>query len=591
MNTNEERIPLLAEVAYLSNNPQIKITYGNELISLIKDQSDVNRLIAVYGEIATAYKLLGDLDLAVENFFISAAYADSVKDELAKADALANIAMVYNSKGEYRKSLELSQRAIDIYEETQNISRLAAQYLNHGNTLYYLDLLDSSIKYLQKSYDIVDSEYVTSYIDGTMALVMAKIGATDSSEALLMKALQTFAKFRDNYAFSDCLVNYGGLLIDQGKIEKGMGFTARGYHQARANGLKEQIQNGAKILSEAYRIQGNYPKALEYQTAYYAYRDSLINAESIQKIADQRTAYEVGQKQAEVDLLQAQRETQRIVVISLIIVLTIIFAFAIVILRFYQSKNRLSKELALQKEQLEALNNTKDKFFSIISHDLRSPVAAFMGLSRMIKLMVKNKQTDDLLELTGEIDTSVDRLSSLLDNLLNWATQQQDHIPYIPEKIDIKTIIDDLFGVFANMAHSKKIELVNEIMEPVLLWADKNTTATIFRNLINNALKFTKEGGKVIVAFDEQNRIAISDTGIGMNTEKIEKVLQESEYKSSYGTAGEKGLGLGLQLVKEFVKLNKGNLELYSEESRGTTFSITLPMFVETEEKTESLPS
>ena len=231
---------------------------------------------------------------------------------------------------------------------------------------------------------------------------------------------------------------------------------------------------------------------------------------------------------------------------------------------------------------MEQLNSTKDRFFSIISHDIRGPVQAFNGVSRMIKFMVDNDQVSELRELADQIDESADRLSSLLDNLLNWAVQQQGQINYVPEKISVNEMINELTGTFTNMAQAKNIELKQDVPEGLCLWSDQNTTNTILRNLINNALKFTEENGKIeVIAKEEDDLVSIevADTGVGIPTDKMEKLFQLEAKKSTWGTDGEKGLGLGLQLVKEFVDMNKGSISVSSEEGKGTTFVIKLPAY------------
>ena len=200
----------------------------------------------------------------------------------------------------------------------------------------------------------------------------------------------------------------------------------------------------------------------------------------------------------------------------------------------------------------------------------------------MIKFMVDNDQVSELRELADQIDESADRLSSLLDNLLNWAVQQQGQINYVPEKISAQEMLDELAGTFTNMAQAKNIEITQNVPDGLCIWSDRNTTNTILRNLINNALKFTPEQGKIDIQGSEEDGMVvfkISDTGVGIPSEKLENLFQLEAKKSTWGTEGEKGLGLGLQLVKEFVEMNKGALSVTSKEGVGTTFFIQLPSF------------
>ncbi|HNP17874.1 MAG TPA: HAMP domain-containing sensor histidine kinase, partial [Fulvivirga sp.] len=179
-------------------------------------------------------------------------------------------------------------------------------------------------------------------------------------------------------------------------------------------------------------------------------------------------------------------------------------------------------------------------------------------------------------------DKTADDLSGLLDNLLNWALQQQGHFPNVPEKIEVEELGNELKGIFSNMAKAKNIELTTLVSNNLALWGDKNTTRTIFRNLVNNALKFTPEGGKVSLLAELNGNSAtviVQDTGVGIAEEELKRLFEMDGKKSAYGTAGEKGLGLGLQLVYEFVEMNKGTIEVESEVGKGTKFIVNLPLF------------
>jgi len=253
-----------------------------------------------------------------------------------------------------------------------------------------------------------------------------------------------------------------------------------------------------------------------------------------------------------------------------------------------------SKEIERQKEEIELKNielvklneeivaqrDLKDRFFSIISHDLRGPVSSFQGISSIIRLYIKENRFDDLKHMSEEIDKSVYQLSTLLDNLLNWASQQQSQIPYNPEKIHVIKMVNNLFETFRSTAISKKISLNNKVDQNSEVWADYNTATTIFRNLINNALKFTPEGGSVDLGCSGNgncNEIIVRDSGVGIPSEKLKDLFKLKDKMTTYGTKGEKGVGLGLQLVYEFTKLNKGELNVSSEEGKGTTFMVSLP--------------
>jgi signal transduction histidine kinase len=304
-------------------------------------------------------------------------------------------------------------------------------------------------------------------------------------------------------------------------------------------------------------------------------------------MADMRTEYEVSQKQNEVDLLEQEKRTQQIVGYAMAVVILLIIVLVIVLYRTGKQRQLVNTQLAKQnatvesqRDQLEGLNNTKDRFFSIISHDLRGPVNAFAGVAELIRFYVKDKAYDELVEVTEHIDQSSSQLSGLLDNLLNWAVSQQGEFPYSPEQVNISELATELHGVFQNMSSAKNIQLAMDVAPEVTAFVDRNSTMTIIRNLIGNALKFTESQGTITLsALVDKNQtiIKVQDTGVGIPKEKLSTIFQLLEKKSTWGTGGEKGLGLGLQLAYEFAEMNQGAISVDSEVGVGTTFTVVLP--------------
>ncbi|WP_425391642.1 response regulator [Ekhidna sp.] len=241
---------------------------------------------------------------------------------------------------------------------------------------------------------------------------------------------------------------------------------------------------------------------------------------------------------------------------------------------------RENDTLKIYLREIKAQKRLKDRFFAIISHDLRGPVSAFNGITQVISLYLKQAKYEDLEKMMGEVDKATDHLSKLLDNLLNWASTELSQIPYNPEKVNVTSMLNDVIESFELAAKSKSISIESHMDTSAEVYVDQNSAVTIFRNLIHNALKFTPEGGKIAIKSSKNGHfvdISVNDSGVGMNEEKIQSLFTLSEKSSTYGTKGEKGIGLGLQLVNEFTKLNKGEIKVTSTEGQGTTFNISLP--------------
>ena len=360
-------------------------------------------------------------------------------------------------------------------------------------------------------------------------------------------------------------------------------------------GLKEQVRDASLKLSELHDELGEYEEAFHYQKQYIAYKDSVADLQTIQEMANLRTDFEVSQKQAEVDLAQKQEQVNRIFAFSAVGFAFLIAILAFVLFRSNQQKLRTNTLLTTQKEeiekqrdQLQNLNKTKDRFFGIISHDLRGPVNAFQGVTQMIRTYVNKNKIDRLLLLTDKIDQSTGRLSGLLDNLLNWALTQQGTYPYVPERLSIQQLSEEIVDVFDHAAQAKNISLKINLKEDYDIWADRNSTLALLRNLVNNAIKFTEDEGQVSISATckkDKVEVQIHDTGVGMPAEKAQSLFNLSLHNSSDGTEGEKGSGLGLVLCKEFAILNKGSITATSKLGEGTTFMIELPRFEHKEAK------
>jgi signal transduction histidine kinase/ligand-binding sensor domain-containing protein len=246
-----------------------------------------------------------------------------------------------------------------------------------------------------------------------------------------------------------------------------------------------------------------------------------------------------------------------------------------------------SEELMSQKEELLEMNNklyeinaSKDKFFSIIAHDLKNPFNTILGLSELLKDEIKSGNLETIDDYSGKIYSSTIQTLRLLENLLEWANSQRGKISFNPVPIKLRDIFDEEFMVLNEMAIRKNIELKSLFADNLTIIADKDMIKTILRNLISNAIKFSYRNGKVEVkAFIDNNKveIAVSDNGIGISKETMAKLFRIDSNLSTIGTENEKGTGLGLFLCKEFVEKHNGEIWAESESGKGSVFKLILP--------------
>lgn len=280
----------------------------------------------------------------------------------------------------------------------------------------------------------------------------------------------------------------------------------------------------------------------------------------------------------------------RIIVIGIILLSVILYAKIRTKAILKQNKlleSKVSERTKDLDKTIKELNQeiaSKDKFFSIIAHDLRSPFLALLGFSRYLVDEVDDISKEDLKVVADNILKSAKLTFGLLENLLYWARIKTGRINFEPNKISINSILDEMIELYKSNAENKEIKLKITSDNKIYAFSDPNMVKTILRNLISNAIKFTDRGGEIDIKVEPDDKnilIKVKDTGVGMSQEKINKLFQIDQNISSAGTQNEEGSGLGLILCKEFIHLNKGEIFVKSQKGKGTEFSFTLPKYQE----------
>jgi signal transduction histidine kinase len=249
--------------------------------------------------------------------------------------------------------------------------------------------------------------------------------------------------------------------------------------------------------------------------------------------------------------------------------------------RDLSEQKQANENLMQLNKQLKEVNATKDKLFSIIAHDLRSPFNSILSFSELLKENIKDYDIYKSAEIVGFINTSATHTLNLVDNLLAWANTQTGQIEYKPENIKLVPIFQDVLAVLNSSATTKNIKLISSLSDDIVVYADQNMLSTVLRNLISNAIKFTNPEGMVdINAVSKQDHIEISvtDNGVGITEENKKKLFGADVNFTMRGTENEGGSGLGLVLCKEFVEQHQGKIWVESEVGKGSKFVFTLPV-------------
>jgi signal transduction histidine kinase len=340
-----------------------------------------------------------------------------------------------------------------------------------------------------------------------------------------------------------------------------------------------EVMLHAEFLAELYKKSENYPEAIRYLEIYTQARDSMLSANKTNALLLYRTQFETKEKELEIDKLAVEKQVEEAKSRAYLLIAGLLGALLLIGGGLYIQLRKTQAKLKVQNLELQSLNATKNKFFSIIAHDLGGPLVVFGAIGKRIRRQVAVNDIAKIAESADILSESSGQLSSLLDNLLKWALSENGVMPYHPEPIFLNGIITENVELFSETSKSKSIDVNYSISDELSIHADKDAVNTICRNLISNALKFTPSGGRVNLqakAIGAMVELTCSDTGVGMDDKKLGDLFTQ-ESRSERGTGGESGTGLGMILIKELAELNQGSVEVESKLNRGTVVRIQMP--------------
>ena len=264
------------------------------------------------------------------------------------------------------------------------------------------------------------------------------------------------------------------------------------------------------------------------------------------------------------------------------LVLSIFMFFGVFSIKsIFIERKRVEEEIKQKNEELSKINGQKDRFFSIIAHDLRNPFNSLLGLTQLLTEELSTLTNDQIRRSAMTMRKATTQMYSLLENLLEWSRMQRGMTPFMPESIEVLPIISQSLDMYSEVITSKKLDIIVAVPENMKVVADHYMFETIIRNLISNAIKFTDRGGKIIIAAKQVAghliEISIKDTGIGMSQILLENLFSLDVQTTRTGTENEPSTGLGLLIIKDFVEKHNSKLKIESEEDKGSTFSFELP--------------
>jgi two-component system sensor histidine kinase/response regulator len=550
---------------------------------------NTNEMIGDYGEMLSSYHHSLDIAEKIGN-----------KDLIAKATS--NIALFYQQEGEYDQARQLMEKVMDICR-TSGDSALAESVSSHLSDLafrtgQYALALQYAQRALKVARDAKDEADIAS-CQNDIGKILTAMGGGRKALDLYRQALAYYLPANDRLGTVTTTTLLAEAYFRFSEYSTALGYAEKALDGARALRRKPEIRESAKVLADIYEAKGDYRNALRYFKLYKDFSDSLFNDQSRKRILALAASYDFRQKESRLREEQAEKDDRyqqtlrkdavKISITVLAIALLCLLAF--ILLRSRRVNRRINQLLreknAKIEEQKEALehqavqlllnNRQKDKLFSIIAHDLRGPLNSLKGLMDFLK--EKRLSEQEISVMMHEFRRNVDYSSELVGNLLFWASSQLDGIVVSPVILPLHPLVQDTLALFSHQAGQKNVVLKDELSASLLGIADKDMIQVVIRNLVSNAIKFCRSGDSVTVSYTRtaaEIEICVADTGIGMKEDALDKIRRKESF-TSYGTAKEKGTGLGMLLCREFTEANHGRFRIESEWEKGCRCYFSLP--------------
>ncbi|WP_009035720.1 tetratricopeptide repeat-containing sensor histidine kinase [Indibacter alkaliphilus] len=545
-------------------------------------------------------------------YYVSGDYinAQSVYNEahdlaLQSGDSLS-IAKVQNGKGLILLGQEKYIEAIDVWKQALPVFKKAGDKSMEGNLSFNIGLAYSQIFEYSKSLEFLHEAYKLLEVSGNLALkdmTINRLGKVyfdigNDEKAMLYYGMLLSREYElSNWEKTFLYAGLAELELKAGNDAKAAAFSEKSYGFAKDLKALWDMERATNIWSRALENLQDYRQALNIARMNKSYADSLLNIEKERGISFlQLQVKDAENKQLlnQNELIQQKSQQRR--ALNLILILLSIFLGVLVFNyrknlklrdRFNQKLEKLNKELnekrkliAAQNESLNQINEAKNKLFSILSHDLRSPIGNLKSFVMLDKKGVFNQ--DEKTQALNLLEEQLNKTDNLLENLLDWAKSQLEGFNTKQEVLSVKEIMEEALVQYEFQISNKQLNIQHIGPDPTLKYviADRSHLQMIFQNIISNAIKFSPKSGKLSIFYSESAefaRIHIKDSGQGMEAEDRERLENDfSMVKSQKGTLGEKGTGLGLLLVKQLLVYNGGFLKVKSKAGYGTEMIVHL---------------
>ena len=586
------------------SNYDLAKRYYEKSMKICKKHQDFEGIASCLTGIATVLTHWGDYNQALSQYLEALSFWEEVGNREGVAKSYNNIGMLYQELGEFERANDYYKKALLIFEDLNDNWFIVNMILHMGDIYLQTENYPKALEYFFKALEIekdVGNKKLKAIALSNIGEVYSKMG--DFHEALdyQNKALVLKKELGDKKRLSITYSELGNIYKNLGDYTKAVDFLLIGLELAAEINAKHQINTSYKYLSDVYYSMGDYNSAFDFYKNYIEGSEDINSMENKKIIAQLQSQYQLEKKEKENNLLrntedlnEAKIRIQQLIIILAGIILIASLSLAFVFRRREKQKKKLNIQMALknkeiehQGEKVQKLNNelqeanaTKDKFFSILAHDLKNPFNSIILLTEVLLDDINILSKEEIVEFLKKIKTSSENTYTLLQNLLEWAGSQTGKQEIFPQKLDMQVLVKETISLLLPNAENKEIRIETGFSGNDFAFADKNMIATVLLNLMSNAIKFTNKKGEIIVSVRNENQlivVTVFDNGVGISEKDKENLFRIDKKIQNKGTEKEPGTGLGLILCKEFVEKNNGKIWVESKPGKGSTFHFSIP--------------
>ncbi|MGC8802345.1 MAG: tetratricopeptide repeat protein, partial [Bacteroidales bacterium] len=576
------------------------LSYYLESLKQSLESEERSEIALAYYNIGNIYFELSNYEKALKHYSEALIYSSGVDDYARMASIYQGMGNAYQQMKKYKEAIENYEKALEIRQKLGDKTQIAVALSSIASAYADMQKYNEALKYYQQALairqqlgDRVGESIVLNAMGNLYLNLNQKQQALSYFNQAMQKAEQTGYLF--NVAL--CQRKIAEIYIENNQYDRALPLLQKSIEIGKKISNYELLRKGYFALYTYHSRLRQYKEALDNYLRYSQYNDSINISMTNKQLLDMQINFELAAQQSqlrrqetEIALLkkekqfnELQRLKNRLIIAVLLIAVLLVLSLVILYYNRYQMKHKtasllqekldiiekMNQQLRDSEAELRMLNNTKDKFFSIMAYDIKNPLGGMITITDIVKNDFAKLSDQEKAELFETINKTAQHLYNLLENLLHWSRSQTGRIPYSPVTLNLQQIVEQNIELQRANIEKKNLMVINMIDPDQTIYADLEMTSLILRNLISNAVKFSYEGGKIIISATPREgmmEIVVQDEGIGMSKDTLSKLFRIDTQVITPGTHNEKGTGLGLILCKEFVTRHGGQIWVESEE-------------------------